>query len=352
MSSHPCSGCNADLEWSPGSGELSCPYCGAKTPVELGDSQQPVIEYDLDAALDSVPRGWDAEVVEFRCTLCGATSAVEPHVTATICAFCGASQLEVQPTDQDVIRPESLLPFAVEEKTARQGFSGWVRSLWFRPNDLKHLVRLGRLKGVYIPAWTFDMKAKADWTAEAGFYYYVNVRTSGGQTRKERRTRWEWRTGVVRRAFDDWLVNGSGGVADDLFQGLLPFDTSQLVPYDTRYLAGFTAERYQRDLHAAWQVGSSGMAAQIHQAVVRDIPGDTYRNLSTDIETWDETFKHCMVPIWISAYRYKDKTFHYVVNGVSGKRDGTAPYSWVKISLAILGLGCLLAAAYVYLNDT
>ncbi len=358
MSSHPCSGCNADLEWSPGAGELLCPYCGTTTKVDTGESSsdteavpQHVVEYDLDSALESVPRGWGAEVVEHRCSLCGATSTVEPHVTATQCPFCGASQLEVQPTDQDVIRPESLLPFGIEEKAARQGFSGWVKSLWFRPNDLKRLARLDGLKGVYIPAWTFDMKSKTDWDAEAGFYYYVDVPTGDGKTRRERRTRWEWRRGKVRLDFDDWLVNASGGLSEDLFDGLLPYNTSELVPYDTRYLAGFTAERYQRDLHDAWDVGSSGMVSKIHAAVVDDIPGDTYRKLSTDIQTWDETFKHCLLPVWISAYQYKGKTYHYVVNGVTGKRDGTAPYSWVKITLAVLGVAAVVAGLYFYASQ-
>jgi LSD1 subclass zinc finger protein len=356
MSSHPCSGCNADLAWSPGAGELLCPYCGTTTavkssPVE-GDVPRQVVEYDLDAALSTVPRGWAAEVVEFRCTHCNALSAVETHVTATCCAFCGTSQLEVQPVDEDLIRPESLLPFSVEEGLARKGFTGWVKGLWFRPNDLKRLARLDGLKGVYIPVWTFDMKTTTDWQAEAGFYYYVQVPAGNGKTRRERRTRWEWRNGNVRLDFDDWLVQASAGLSSDLFDGLRPFDTDALVPYDTRYLAGFVAERYQLDLHDAWDVGVAGMVSRVHDAVLNDIPGDTYRSLSKETNRWDETFKHCLVPVWISAYRYKSKTFHYVVNGVTGTMNGTAPYSWVKITLAILAALLVGSAAYLYATRT
>jgi len=70
--------------------------------------------------------------------------------------------------------------------------------------------------------------------------------------------------------------------------------------------------------------------------------------LTQSTQTWDETFKHCLVPVWISAYRYKEKTYHYVVNGVTGKMNGTAPYSWIKISLAILAVLGLLGALYWY----
>jgi len=256
--------------------------------------------------------------------------------------------MEVQPVDEDVIRPESLLPFSFEEKPARQGFSGWVKGLWFRPNDLKQLAKLDGLKGIYVPVFTFDMKSSTDWNAQAGFHYYVTVSDGKGGTRQERRTRWEWRSGNVRRRFDDWIVVASVGLTQDLFDGLLPYDTSALVPYDNRYLSGFVAERYQRDLQESWTIGRAEMEGVIDAAVRRDIPGDTHRMLTQSTQTWDETFKHCLVPVWISAYRYKEKTYHYVVNGVTGKMNGTAPYSWIKISLAILAVLGLLGALYWY----
>ena len=177
MSNFPCSGCSADLQFSPGQGQLECPYCGAvvtiDTPTVDGDggggetpSDVPaeVVEYDLESALRSAPTGWASEVKEFECKNCGAFTTVEPHVTATSCAFCGTNQLEVQPTAvEDFIRPESLLPFAIEEKKAKSSFLVWVKSLWFRPNDLKSMARLDGLQGVYVPVWTFDMKTSTDW---------------------------------------------------------------------------------------------------------------------------------------------------------------------------------------------
>ena len=346
MSNFPCSGCSADLQYSPEDGVLECPYCGAKTEITVpsGDTSNSdvpaeVVEYDLESALRVAPKGWASEVKEFECKNCSAVTTVEPHVTATVCAFCGTNQLEVQPiAKEDFIRPESLLPFRIEEGTARDSFLVWVKSLWFRPNDLKRLAKLDGLKGLYVPIFTFDMKSYTEWQAEAGFHYYVSVSDGKGGTRRQRRTRWEWRSGDVRLDFDDWLVSASTGLEQDLFDGLLPFDTNELVPYDTRYLAGFIAERYQHDLASSWARGESGMDEHIGSAVVRDIPGDTYRNLSSQTKKWDKTFKHCLVPVWISAYRYKEKTFHYAVNGVTGKMHGTAPWSWIKITLAIVSV--------------
>ena len=342
--SYPCAGCNADLKWSPGDGQLVCPYCGTANDLGGTEQSQVVEEEDLGSMLAAAPVGWSAEVSEFKCGQCGAFTTVEPHVTVSSCAFCGTTQLDLQPQEGEVLQPKSLLPFAVERSMARRGFGAWVKSLWFRPSDLKRMARLDALKGVYIPVFTFDMKTRTPWTATAGHHYYVNVPDGKGGTRRERRTRWVPASGTIRRDFDDWMVPATSGLSHELFKGLLPYDTSALVPYDSRYLAGFVAERYQINLETAWDTGRSEMAGVIHSLVVSDIPGDTYRNLDYDIRAWDKTFKHCLVPVWIAAYRYKDKVYRYLVNGVTGARHGTAPYSWVKITGAVLAVAGLVGA--------
>ena len=48
------------------------------------------------------------------------------------------------------------------------------------------------------------------------------------------------------------------------------------------------------------------------------------------------TFKHALLPVWISAYRFHDRTFRFLVNARTGEVQGERPYSWVKITLAVL----------------
>jgi LSD1 subclass zinc finger protein len=364
MSNHPCEGCKADLKWSPGADAMACPYCGTVTQVTAPGASTPqgegadangvpstVVEHDLDAALVEAPRGWGGEVAEFRCSQCAAFSAVEAHVTVSACAFCGTTQLEVQPAANDHFRPESLLPFAIEEKRARGDFSRWVGSLRFRPNDLKRMSKLDGLKGVYVPIFTFDVKTQTHWSAQAGYYYYVEVSDGQGGTKQERRIRWEPVSGVINKNFDDWMVSASSGLSQALFQGLLPYNTDALVPYDSRFLAGFVAERYQLSLNKAWETGFGGMEERITSAVRSAIPGDTNKGVSQRIQHWDRTFKHCLLPVWIAAYRYKEKTYHYVVNGVTGKMSGTAPWSWFKIIGTVLLILGVIAGLVAFLES-
>ena len=43
-----------------------------------------------------------------------------------------------------------------------------------------------------------------------------------------------------------------------------------------------------------------------------------------------------LLPVWISAYRFHDRTFRFLVNARTGEVQGERPYSWIKITLAVL----------------
>ena len=72
---------------------------------------------------------------------------------------------------------------------------------------MKSKALVDRVRGVYIPYWTFDARSVCPWEAEAGHYYYTTemYRDSKGhmQTRQVRHVRWEPASGVVERFFDD-----------------------------------------------------------------------------------------------------------------------------------------------------
>jgi hypothetical protein len=59
------------------------------------------------------------------------------------------------------------------------------------------------------------------------------------------------------------------------------------------------------------------------------------------------TYKHILLPMWLAVYRYANKTFRILVNARTGEVTGARPYSWVKITFAVL-LGLLVLAVIVY----
>lgn len=336
----PCASCGADVLWSPGASALKCPYCGAETALPTTSDE--VLERPLEEALKA-PRdlGWGAERKSVTCTKCGATTTFDPGVASSRCAFCGTPAVVEAPPASDHVRPAGLLPFQVDRNTAVARFRSWVSGLWFRPNDLKTKASVTGLQGVYVPYWTFDALSHNRWTAEAGYEYTVEVEAfvnGRREVRPETRIRWEPATGFLERSFDDVPVPASKGLPPGLARGVEPFPTGGLVPYDPRYLSGFLAEEYAVDLPDAVGTAKERMTQEIYAACAREVPGDTQRNLRVTTAWSGLTTKNALLPVWICAYEYGGRPFRFLVNGVTGKVDGNAPFSAAKVALAVLAV--------------
>lgn len=350
----PCKSCGANLVFAPGTRSLTCPYCG--TPNEIAPPEGMVRENDFVAELrrleEEAPH---AEQLSVKCTGCGAESTLGPNQTAGTCPFCGRAMV-AQANSRRLIKPQSLLPFHVSAERAGQLFRTWIESLWFAPGDLKTFAERGGLKGIYTPAWTYDCDTVTHYTGQRGDDYWVTesyTTTVNGrsvrQTRQVRKTRWRSVSGRVDDRFDDVLVMGSKSLPEDILVELQPWDLKSLVPYRDEYLAGFVAESYQVDLGQGFEGAKEIMADEIASHIRSDIGGDHQRISSSDTRYFGITYKHILLPVWLSSYRYKDRLFQFLVNARTGEVKGQRPYSFWKIFflvvaiLAAIAVGILIA---------
>jgi hypothetical protein len=343
-----CPACGGEAVWNPAQGRLVCPFCGTESPVELA-ADGVIAEHDLVTALRAISddaRGWRADTRQVRCQSCNAISVLDPSRQAQTCAFCGSAQLVAYEETKPALRPESVLPFRQSETEARDGIRAWYSRLWLAPSALKRRALTDTVRGIYLPYWTFDAHVEADWTAEAGHYYYetetyvVNGQT---RTRQVQRIRWEPTAGHVAHFFDDDLVCASVGVQPALVRGIEPFPMHDLKPYDPGYIAGWIVERYQIDLVGAAQRARAAMDAKLQALCARQVPGDTYRSLAVDARYSKQTFKHTLAPVWLLTYTYGARRFQCVMNGVTGAVRGEYPKSAWKIALLVLAVIVVVA---------
>lgn len=350
----PCKQCGAELVFSPGQTVLECPYCRHREEIPV--SAEAIREYDLESALLRTPHaeGWGTERRSLHCENCGATTTFEAGQVAGLCAFCGSPKVVEQRSDSHLIRPESLVPFAVKRDQAVAMFRKWISGLWFRPNDLKHAGQLAKINGAYLPFWTYDAFATSHWTAQAGYHYYetetYTERDSDGnmvtRTRQVQKTRWVPASGHRQDFFDDELVCASTGLPPKLIHGICPYNLEGLAPYDSGFLAGFVAEEYQIGLAEGWATARERMQQEVVARCGNDVPGDTHRFLDVDTAYSQGRFKHVLLPVWVAAYLYNNQTYRFLVNGQTGQASGEAPLSWWKvagaIALAILIIAVIL----------
>lgn len=349
----PCSQCGAKLEFAPGTHVLRCSHCGAENAIARPSG--PVEELDFHAQLLRLAEQQDTiDAPIVKCSACAAEMNRPPNATAMRCPFCGAD-IVMQGSSKQTIKPRSLLPFKVTRQQAVDLFRKWIGGLWFAPGGLKEYARgESRIDGLYMPAWTYDCDTTSQYNGSRGDYYYVTqtyTTVENGQTvtrtRQVRHTRWTSASGTVQRSFDDLLVLASRSLPAKHAQRLEPWDLGELVPYVDDYLSGFLAERYQVELDAGFAVAQEMMKPPIHADVCADIGGDEQRVDSIATQYHRVTFKHLLLPVWISAYRYHGRVFRFLVNARTGEVQGERPWSAAKITMFVLV--CLAAVGAVVL---
>jgi hypothetical protein len=119
---------------------------------------------------------------------------------------------------------------------------------------------------------------------------------------------------------------------------LEPWDVAQVEPFDGRFLAGFVAERYRIDQAEAFKTAVERMDPVIRGAINQDIGGDEQRISSMNVDYESAGFRHVMMPLWLTAFHYRDRVFHVMVNARTGEVQGERPWSAVKIALFVLAI--------------
>jgi len=356
-----CNQCGAKLTYAPGTSVLKCSYCDFENSIPK--SEEDIVELDFHSHLLKVQ---DKEVTEeklfVKCTSCGAESTSESDVTAQNCPFCD-TEIVTTAKSKKRLKPRSLLPFKIRKQVAKDSYKKWLNSLWFAPNELKRKAKLNvAVKGVYVPHWTYDADTLSYYVGQRGIWYYVTetrtrTNSNGKQetyTTQVRKTRWYPAAGTVTNDFDDVLIVASKSLPEKYTKELEPWDLNNLVPYKDDYLSGFKAESYQINLEQGFELAKDVMDEQIRITIRHHIGGDEQRIFSVKTQHNNISFKHILLPVWLSAYRYKEKIYRFLVNARTGEVQGERPWSWIKITLASLALVTIVGGGiyWFHLNES
>lgn len=338
----PCTQCGATLEYAPGTEKLRCGYCGYENRVVAASA--PIVEQDFRETLRTLAdTAAVRDSIAIHCDSCGASYSFDQAVHSGLCSFCGAPA--VASTEQHrQLQPQALLPFQIQRDQARVAFRRWLSQLWFAPSKLKNYARQDvNLTGIYVPYWTYDTDTTTRYQGERGDDYQVQERyrvVENGQeverTRTVIKTRWTSAAGTVSRFFDDVLVLASSSLPRAITERLEPWDLARLTPYQEAYLSGFRAEMYQVGLEQGFEYARTIMAPTIRRDIERDIGGDHQRIHAADTRYDQIRFKHILLPVWVSAFRFREKTYRFVINGRTGEAQGERPYSPWKIAFAVV----------------
>ncbi len=351
-----CVNCGAELKYKPGTTSITCEYCGHEETIV--QNQDGFKELELKPYLQEMgSQSHSEEIMMLHCKNCGANQHIEENYKSLHCVYCTMPLIIEDAYKEDWILPGAVLPFQLDQKKSHQIFSKWVKSLWFAPNNLKKAaLDPQNTKGLYLPYWTFDAQLYARYSGQRGDYYYVTVpyttKVNGKtvqRTRQERRTKWTPVSGDISGFVDDTLIKASHQRKKPIPSKISNWKLEGLEAFNTNFLSGFVTEKYTIPLKDG-HLSSTKEAERIATSWARqDIGGDTQRVTGIDMSLSQETFKHILLPVYISAYRYSGKTYNFYINGQTGTISGNRPYSFWKIFFFVLFI-LLVIGVFVMLS--
>ena len=355
----PCDRCGADLVFSVGEQSLQCPYCAAIKQIEP-PAEVPIVERDYLRAIERLKRlrektshDEESSITEhaIRCSSCGADVIFQGTLTSSQCPYC-ASPLQRDNIHDSVSRlpVDGVLPFLVPQTQAAANLRNWVKSLWWAPNEFLKQGANGKFNGVYMPYFTYDAATQTRFSGQRGDTYFVTV-GEGNNRRTEQRIRWSYREGAFNRFFDDVMMIAATKQHLDLVEALEPWPLDQLMSFTPEVLAGFFSRTYDVELEDGFRGARQRMEAALSMEVRQRIGGDVQQVDSQQTNYSAVTFKHILLPVWLLAYRYQNKTYQVMMNAATGEVSGQRPYSWVKITFAAMLIAIVVATIWSFSNQ-
>lgn len=346
---YSCDGCGAPLVYKPGSSNLVCNHCGSIKQIAQEETIIEELDFNTYMATFEEENFGTTKVV--TCTNCKATPTVDENLKSMACPYCGSPLVEANVHQERYIKPSYVSPFQITKNDINNILAKWSKSLWFAPNKLQRAILSPvNLSGIYMPYWTYDADTQTDYTGERGDAYYVTV-GSGKNKRTVRRVSWRYASGTISNFYDDVLIAGSRTLDGDILSKMGGWDTKGILKINDSYLAGFITEKYQVDLSEGFTYARQFIENSERSNVKYDIGGDEQRIHSMNTKYFNVKFKHVLLPIYVSAFRYKDELYTFYVNGSTGRISGKRPYSKIKIALAVIAGIIAALGIYVFFNS-
>lgn len=346
-----CESCNGFMEYDINSKQMKCPNCGSIAPIINEDDTIVEHRLTLDAKRTIKPSAKTSSTME--CSGCGATIEIGKDDTTSECPYCGSTYVLAQ-KQLDAIIPDGILPFSIDKHRAKEIFHNWVKKRWLAPGKLKTLYQEDKILGLYLPYWTFDANADADYTAMGGKHRTEHYKGSDGKTHTKTVTDWYHTHGHVNYHFDDLLVKAVQNENTAFLEKIEPYDTKQLVSYSPQYLSGHLSQCFTVDLESAHNTARQDMANQLRDCARKQVLRryDTVKNIHIRPQYRNESFKHIIVPVYSASYHYEGKHYQVAINGQTGEIHGAYPKSPFKIALLVLAaLAIIGAILYGYYMD-
>ncbi len=286
--------------------------------------------------------GEEDTLCSYVCQSCGGEIVTEQTTAATECPFCG-NPVVMMGKLSGMLRPDYVIPFKCSKEDAKAALKKHYSDKPLLPKVFKTENHIDEIKGIYVPFWLFDADANA------------NIRYKATRVRCWSDSRYNYtetshyavsRSGSI--GFERVPVDGSQKMQDELMESIEPYNFSDAVDFQSAYLAGYLADRYDVDAQAGAQRANDRIRTSTEEAFRETVRGyTTVTPVSTNIQLTNSAVRYALYPVWLLNTSWRGQKYTFAMNGQTGKFAGDLPMDKGAFWKWLLGLtGIISAVAY------
>ena len=327
LQEYKCPCCGGAIEFNSKSQKMKCPYCDTEFDVETLKGYDAALKNDAEDNMEwetSAGSEWESGETDglktYVCKSCGGEIVGDETTGATSCPFCG-NPVVMMGQFSGALKPDIIVPFKLDKKAAKEGLQKHLSGKRLLPKIFKNQNHIDEIKGIYVPFWLFDADADARVR-----YRATSVRMWEDDEYNYTETSYfdVHRSGSV--GFENVPVDGSSKMPDDLMESIEPFNINDAVDFQTAYLAGYLADKYDVTADESIDRANERIKRSTEETFASTVTGyNTVTTENSSINLLNGKAKYALYPVWILNTTWKDKKFTFAMNGQTGKFVGDLP---------------------------
>ncbi len=347
---YKCPNCNGTIAFDSLSQNMKCPYCDSEFEVETlkefdeilkSENKQPKeMVWQTSAGTD-----WKEDETKglavYVCESCTGEIVADDTLGSTRCPYCG-NNVVLTHQFSDQLKPDYVIPFKLDKENAKQGLIKYLTGKILLPKMFKDENYINEIKGLYVPFWLFDSDVDA------------TVRFKGTKVRRWSDSRNNYtetrhfsmiRSGQV--GFQKIAIDGSSKMADDLMESINPYNFNEAVDFQTAYLAGYFADKYDVDAESSIDRANMRIKASTEELFMSTVAQyQMIRVENSNIELKNGSAKYALYPVWVLTTTYQNKKYMFAMNGQTGKFVGNLPVDKKAAIIWLVGLTGILSVLF------
>ena len=346
LQEYKCPCCGGAIAFDSESQKMKCPYCDTEFEpealkgydAELQGDQADDMKWETSTGTEW-QEGESEGLRTYICKSCGGEIVGDENMAATSCPFCG-NPVVMMGQFAGALRPDVVIPFKLDKKAAEEGLMKHLTGKRLLPKIFKDKNHIDEIKGIYVPFWLFDTDVDAQVR-----YRATKVRTWSTSDYNYTETSYYMihRGGSI--GYEHIPVDGSTKMADDLMESIEPYDYSGAVDFQTAYLAGYLADKFDVSSEESINRANERVKHSTEDAFASTVSGyTTVMAENTSVRFSGGKVKYALYPVWLLNTTWNGNKYTFAMNGQTGKFVGDLPVDkaaariWTLILTAIYGV--------------